>query len=73
MDTGGTAVVGTICVILYLYQHHVRNQATATSPDTYAIDLQWVISLIMPTVTKVFIILGQQQQPWLWWIVDAQY
>ena len=48
MDISGTAVVGTIRVILYLNHPHSRNQATVTLPDTYAINLHWLISWIMP-------------------------
>ena len=49
MDIGGTAVVGTIHVILYLNHPHSRNQATVTLPDTtYTIDLQRMTSWTMP-------------------------
>ena len=71
MDIGGTAVVGTIHVILYLNHPHSRNQATVTLPDTYAIDLQWLISWIMPTAAMASIILGQWQRPWLGLVVDC--
>ena len=72
MDIGGTTMVGTIHVILYLNHPHSRNQATVTLPDTYAIDLQQLISLIMPNAAMESIVLGRRQWQWLWLIVDWQ-